>query len=582
MKSSDYIVEFFADKGIKDFFGYQGTMIAHFADAVERSSQVTNHCSYNEQGAAFAAVGYAKASGRCALAYATSGPGAANLVSGIADAYFDSTPVIFITGQLNTYEYLGIEGVRQNGFQEMDVVSTVSAITKYAVKVENKDDIRYILEKAWYIANNGRQGPVVIDLPMDMQRQEIEHEQMRGFDPAEMEQEPAASADTDAVTADIMSALKKAKAPVFLLGNGIIRGSETHRAIIGLAEKLDVPVLTSMLARDLLPYEHRLNFGHIGSAYGHRYANMIIYKKADLVICLGCSLCKRQVSMYNEKFAENARIIRVDIDEHELARKIHKDETGYLADCNEVIRKMTESDVSDFGSYEDWIRRCNEIKDKLEAFDRTYKERDPNHLIEEVSMHTPDGTAVCADVGQHQVWTSQSFLLKPHQTMIFSGGHGAMGFALPAAIGAHFGVQDRALAICGDGAMQMNIQELQWVFREQLPVTIIVMNNSSLGLIRQQQDDMLDSRYAGAAPSGGYTTPDFCAVAKAYGIPAAKVCSKEEIEAVMKELDVNGPRLIEIQVSEDSMAYPKTNFGEEMFDQRPYMPKGLLDEILKI
>ena len=250
MKSSDYIVKFFADKGIKDFFGYQGTMIAHFADAVERSSEVTNHCSYNEQGAAFAAVGYAKASGRCALAYATSGPGAANLVSGIADAYFDSTPVIFITGQLNTYEYLGIEGVRQNGFQEMDVVATVSAITKYAVKVENKDDIRYILEKAWYIANTGRQGPVVIDLPMDMQRQEIEHEQMRGFDPAQLAQDPAACADTDAITVDIMSSLKKAKAPVFLLGNGIIRGSETHSRIIDLAEKLGVDIADTIAIGD--------------------------------------------------------------------------------------------------------------------------------------------------------------------------------------------------------------------------------------------------------------------------------------------------------------------------------------------
>lgn len=582
MKSSDYIVQFFADRGIKDFFGYQGTMIAHFADAVERNAAVTNHCSYHEQGAAFASVGYAKASGRCALAYATSGPGAANLVSGIADAYFDSTPVVFITGQLNTYEYLNIEGVRQNGFQEMDVVATVGAITKYAVKVEDENDIRYILEKAWYIANEGRQGPVVIDLPMDMQRMDVEHSRMRGFDPSELPEEPAAKADTEAIAEDILGSLRKAKAPVFLLGNGIIRGSEAHRSVMGLAGKLGIPVLTSMLARDLLPHAHALNFGHIGSAYGHRYANLIIYKKADLVISLGCSLCKRQVSMYNEKFAENARIIRVDIDRHELARRIHRDETGYLADCNEVINKLCQRDVSDFDRYESWIERCRTIKEKLEEFDRTYEEREPNRFIEAVSMNTPDGTAVCADVGQHQVWTSQSFLLKENQTMIFSGGHGAMGFALPAAIGAHYGVGDRALAICGDGAMQMNIQELQWVCREQLPVTIIVMNNSSLGLIRQQQDDMLEGRYAGAAPPGGYTAPDFCAVAEAYGIPSAKAACREEIDQAMEELDVNGPRLIEIRVSDRSMAYPKTNFGEEMFDQRPYMPRGLLDEILKL
>lgn len=582
MKSSNYIVKFFADKGIHDFFGYQGTMIAHFADAVCSCQEVRNHCSYNEQGAAFAAVGYAKASGKCALAYATSGPGAANLVSGIADAYFDSIPVIFITGQLNTYEYLGIDGVRQNGFQEMDVVATVQAITKYAVKVEDASDLRYILEKAWYIANHGRKGPVVIDLPMDMQRQDVDPDMLKAFEPDTKPVPDYMDADIDAITEDIMDALKRAKAPIFLLGNGIIRGSKTHKDIIDLAERLGVPILTSMLARDLLPFDHELNFGHIGSAYGHRYANMIIYKKADLVICLGCSLCKRQVSMYNEKFAENALLIRVDIDRHELQRKIHKDETGYLADCNSVIERMVNTDISDFGNYENWVSRCEVIKEKLIAFDKTYEERIPNIFIERISECTPNGTAVCADVGQHQVWTSQSFKLKDDQTMSFSGGHGAMGFALPAAIGAHYGTGKKSMAICGDGAMQMNIQELQWVFREQIPITIVVMNNSSLGLIRQQQDDMLESRYAGAAPSGGYTAPNFCAIAEAYGIPAMKVSELEQIEEAMKELNENGPRLIEVQVSNQSMAYPKTVFGEEMFNQRPHLPEGLLNELLEI
>ena len=422
MKSSDYIVNFLADKGINHFFGYQGTMIAHFVDSVCRHEKIQNHCCYNEQGAAFAAVGYAKATGKTAVAYATSGPGAVNLLSGIADAYYDSTPVIYITGQLNTYEYTGIENIRQHGFQEMNIVSTVESVAKYCVKVENKEDIRYIFEKAYYMANEGRPGPVVIDLPMNMQREDIDPESLRGFTP---EKEDGFDSPKKA-SESIIGALNNAKSPVIMLGNGIIRGSETHDKIIKIAEKLRLPIVTSMLGRHLLEYDHDLNMGHIGGGYGHRYANIIVYKKADLIISLGCSLCKRQTAMNTEKFAENAKIIRVDIDKNELLRKVHSDEESWLTDCNEVIFELWNMIENCKGDYNEWSNKCSVIRNKLEEFDSSCDVREPNTFLETISDMTPEGTPVCCDVGQHQVWTSQSFKIKKGQCLLFSGGHGAI------------------------------------------------------------------------------------------------------------------------------------------------------------
>jgi len=574
MKSSDYIVSFFAGKGIDHFFGYQGTMIAHFVDSVYQSKDVENHVCYNEQGAAFAAVGYAKAKGRCGLAYATSGPGALNLVSGIADAYYDSTPVIFITGQLNTYEYTGIEGIRQNGFQETDVVSIVKSITKYTVKVEKAEDIRYVLEKAWYEANTGRRGPVVIDLPMDMQRQDIDPDSMKGFLP----DTECIFDDPQKAAEEISDALNESRRPVILLGNGIIKDSDTHYKIKKIAEKADIPIVTSMLGRHLMSENDRLNFGYLGGGYGHRYANMIVYKKADLIISLGCSMCKRQTAMNTEKFAEDALIMRVEIDPHELKRVLHQDERDFFTDCRSVIDELVKKTC--VKRFEDWLETCSKIKSMLKSFDDSCEERKPNKYIEAISDFAEDSMPICCDVGQHQVWGTQSFKLKPAQRLLISGGHGAMGFSLPAAIGAYYALGKRAFVIAGDGAIQMNIQELQWVVREQIPVTIFVMNNNSLGLIHQQQDDIFESRYAGSTDEGGYTTPDFTDVAQAYGISAKKAESIPELISVLEKTDMNKPALIEIILETDSKASPKTYFGEEMYNQRPYMPDDLMKEIL--
>ena len=286
MNVSDNIVEFFLNKGIEDFFGYQGTMIVFLVDAIHRNPRAHNHSCYNEQGAAFAACGYAQATGHCSMAYATSGPGAINLLNGVADAWSDSKPVIFITGQINTHEYLNIKGIRQQGFQEIDVVSMAKPITKYCTQITKAEDVRYEFEKAWYIANEGRRGPVLLDLPMDVQRVVIDDwNSLRSYTPEA--QEEIASVDIEWLHSEI----KNSKKPLLMVGNGV--DNSRYAQLRKFVEVNDLPVVTTLLAKKFLPADHPLNFGVVGGAYGHRSANMLVYK-TDLLVVLGASMCTRQ------------------------------------------------------------------------------------------------------------------------------------------------------------------------------------------------------------------------------------------------------------------------------------------------
>ncbi|MCI5598307.1 MAG: thiamine pyrophosphate-binding protein [Ruminococcus sp.] len=576
MKASDFIVSYLKEQGIKDIFGYQGTMIAHFVDSVCKADGIENHMCYNEQGAAFAAVGLAKASGKTAVAYSTSGPGAINLMNGIADAYYDSAPVVFFTGQLNEYEYTGISELRQQGFQETDVVDMVKPITKYATHISKVEDLKYELEKAFYIANEGRKGPVVLDIPMNVQREDLDLEKAKSFTPPK----DKVIINYEMVATQIIDEIIKAEKPMLLLGNGIVKGSDFHKDVLKLVKELNIPIITSLPGRHLLKVDDELNFGYIGAAYGHRYANILAYKKADLIVSLACSFCKRQTGGKSENFAKNAKIIRVDIDRNELLRKVHSDETHYCCDCEKLVKAMLKVLKDKKVDKTSWVETCKKVKEPLVDFDNHSKEREPNKFIDLISNYATDDTVVCCDVGQHQIWMAQSFKITDNQRLLFSGGHGAMGFALPAAIGAYYLNKKPTVAVCGDGAFQMNIQELQWVKRENLPVTSIVLNNESLGLIQQQQDDFFDGNHFGSTAEGGYDAPVFKNIGEAYGINSYSVNSIEELEETLKTIDKTKPNLIEVHLDIKSKAYPKTYFGEEMYNQKPYIDKELMEEIL--
>lgn len=580
MKLTDFIVSFLEKKGIHDFFGYQGTMIAHFVDSVEKNPNTQNHSCYNEQGASFAACGYAQAKDDCACAYATSGPGAVNLLSGVADAYFDSLPVIFLTGQLNTYEYSGIDGLRQQGFQEIDIVSMAKPITKYCVQIRKAEDIVVELNKAYHIATTGRKGPVLIDLPMDMQRGEVENPV---FDMS-FEDEKYDGGLADKAASTIEEALRTAKRPVIMMGHGV-DSKESKNTLLNFAEKFQIPVITSVLAKSAVPEDHPLNFGCIGGAYGHRYANMIANIKSDLLLCFGISLCTRQIGVKVHEFAKNARIIRIDIDKYNLQRDIHEgsiNEDKFCVTTESVINRLKKMAFVVDEERNDWVFVCNEIKGNLQAVDAETPERYPNKMVETLSGCLEDTSAIAIDVGQHMVWSYQSFKNHKGQNLLFSGGHGAMGYALPAAIGAHYATGKPVACICGDGAFQMNIQELQWVKRENIPIKMIVMNNGALGMIRHLQRDYFDCLFAGTSEGCGFSSCDFRKVAQGYGIEAERVWCDEVPEKAPEFLLGQGPRLLEITMEHGTFAYPKTCLGEPIHNQQPYAPRDVYEKLLSL
>ena len=594
MKLSDYVVAFLQKKGIRHFFGYQGTMIAHLVDSIERNPDTENHSSYNEQGAAFAACGYAQAKEECACAYATSGPGAVNLLSGVADAYYDSLPVIFLTGQLNTYEYSGIKGLRQQGFQETDIVAMAKPITKYAVQIRDAEDIVTELNKAYHIATTGRRGPVLIDLPMNIQRGEVENpvydmefeEDVCGVEVEEAVETASAHIlhGTDEAVRAICDELERAKRPVIMLGHGV-DSAVSQQKLIRFARSRQIPIITSVLAKSVLAYDDPQNFGCIGGAYGHRYANMIANAKSDLLLCFGISLCTRQIGTKVNEFAKGAKIIRVDLDPYNLQRNIHENgenEIKILAETGTLIQALDKVPCREQEGISDWMVVCSEIRENLQAVDDALPERYPNRMIGELSDMLKDTGAIAVDVGQHMVWSYQSFKNREGQKLLFSGGHGAMGYALPAAIGAYYATGKPTACICGDGAFQMNIQELEWVKRENLPVKIMVMNNEALGMIRHLQRDYFDCLFAGTTDGCGFASCDFSKVAAAYGIPSCRMHCEDVKEEAPQFMEGQGPKLLEVMLEHGTFAYPKTCLGEPIHNQQPYAPKSVYDHLMAL
>ena len=594
MKLSDYVVAFLQKKGIRHFFGYQGTMIAHLVDSIERNPDTENHSSYNEQGAAFAACGYAQAKEKCACAYATSGPGAVNLLSGVADAYYDSLPVIFLTGQLNTYEYSGIKGLRQQGFQETDIVAMAKPITKYAVQIRDAEDIVTELNKAYHIATTGRRGPVLIDLPMNIQRGEVENpvydmefeEDVCGVEVEEAVENASAHIlhGTDEAVRAICDELERAKRPVIMLGHGV-DSAVSQQKLIRFARSRQIPIITSVLAKSVLAYDDPQNFGCIGGAYGHRYANMIANAKSDLLLCFGISLCTRQIGTKVNEFAKGAKIIRVDLDPYNLQRNIHENgenEIKIMAETGTLIQALDKVPCREQEGISDWMVVCSEIRENLQAVDDALPERYPNRMIGELSDMLKDTGAIAVDVGQHMVWSYQSFKNREGQKLLFSGGHGAMGYALPAAIGAYYATGKPTACICGDGAFQMNIQELEWVKRENLPVKIMVMNNEALGMIRHLQRDYFDCLFAGTTDGCGFASCDFSKVAAAYGIPSCRMHCEDVKEEAPQFMEGQGPKLLEVMLEHGTFAYPKTCLGEPIHNQQPYAPKSVYDHLMAL
>jgi acetolactate synthase-1/2/3 large subunit len=572
MKLSDYVIDFIAKQGVTYIFEFIGGAITHLIDSTVDRDDIRCISVHHEQSGAFAAEAYARINGRLGVAMATSGPGALNMVTGIGSCWFDSVPCLFITGQVNTYEYKFNRPVRQIGFQETDIVSVVSSLTKYAVLVTDSKRIRYHLEKAVYLAQSGRPGPVLLDIPMDVQRAQVEPDELPGFlGSAEHLALEQPSCDPQSI-ATVRQQLAGAKRPVILAGGGV-RTSGATAELAELVGRTGIPVVTTLLGLDSLPHDDSAFFGMIG-AYGNRFSNMTL-ANSDFLIILGARLDSRQTGTRPDTFARAAYKVHVDIDPCELQAKVpvelavNSDVRTFLTSLNTELADFTKPDLAD------WYRVINGYRQHYptRSSETEFSGIEPNRFMEQLSNLCAPGDLVCLDVGQNQMWAAQSFRLKERQRMLISGGMGAMGFALPAAMGAvNAAPGQRAIAIAGDGGIQVNIQDLDTVAAHRLPVKIIVLNNGCLGMVRQFQDMYFGGRQQSTVI--GYGCPDLVAIATAYGIPAFVVENPDQVdEVISRALALEGPAFVEVKLVQTTCVNPKLVVNRPIEDMSPHLER---------
>ena len=576
IKISDYIIEFLLSKNINKTFGYIGGAIAHIYHSIDKYKEMEIINCIHEQGAGFAAEGYARITGKSGVAFATSGPGATNLITPIGSCYFDSVPTMFITGQVNTYEYKYDKPVRQIGFQETDIVSIIKPIVKYAVMVDKVEDIRYELEKAYYLSQEGRKGPVLVDIPMNIQRTEVDISSLKSFFDSneyfELENNKKEKNNVD----EVINLLKESKRPIVLIGGGV-RLSNANVELLNYVEKYSIPVVYSLMGKDAISEDYKYNLGLIGS-YGNRYGNLAL-ANSDLILVLGSRLDTRQTGTSLDTFAREAKIIQVDVDKNELGSKI-KIDIEINSDVKDFIATLNKYEINIDTT--EWLKKLKEYKNKFSStvgIDNNLKI--PNYVVSIISKYLQDED-ICVDVGQHQMWTAQSLNIKATQRVLFSGGMGAMGFALPASIGACIGSNKRTVVIAGDGGIQMNIQELEVINRRKLPIKIFVLNNKNLGMVRQFQELYFDKKYLGTIDD--YSVPNFVDIAKAYAIKARKIDNISKLEIELKDIfSSNEPELINIELPvEMTTVEPKLIVNKPIEDMHPFISKDELSSLMII
>ena len=577
MKASDFVARYLETRGVTHTFELVGGMITHLLDSLSRQTSIQIVSCHHEQGAAFAAEGYGRITGVPGIALATSGPGATNLLTGIGSCFFDSTPTVFLTGQVNTHELKGERGIRQLGFQETDIVSMAQPICKWAVQVQRAADLPAVLEEAFRLALDGRQGPCLVDLPMNVQSEGIEDEVAEqaleraatlGGKAISTPSAPSAASNLKKQFQRLTEAIREAERPLLLMGGGCA-AFPNRSASREVAEALGIPVVLSLMGVDVLAESHPQRVGFIGS-YGNRWANKAL-GSADLLVVMGSRLDIRQTGADLESFCAGKQIWQIDIDQAEMGVRVRPD-WSLCCSIQEAAAALTA--FSDRPTYDHraWKETISTLRSQYPA-PREYpaepNECNPVTLLQELSRLAPGPCQYITDVGQHQMWAAQSLAFRDHDRFITSGGMGAMGFGLPAAIGAAFAKPDRiTILISGDGSFQLNIQELETVRRNELPLKILLFNNHCHGMVRQFQETYFQGNLQSTAK--GYSTPDFVAIGRAYAIPSSTLPpGADTASALWGFLGTDGPALLEVPLSINSKVYPKLAFGRRFGEMEP-------------
>ena len=562
IKVSDWIFSYLSDQGAKDIFLLPGGGCMHLLDSLGRCQALHPVCCLHEQAAVIAAEAYGQYTNHMGVALVTTGPGGTNAITGVAGAWIDSTPLLVISGQVKRQDMRQQVGVRQMGIQEVDIVSLVAPITKYAVTVTEPETVKYHLQKALHLATTGRKGPVWLDIPLDVQGSVVEEDKLAGFE-ASVE-----NIDREAIrqkAAEALALLNTAQRPVILLGNGVrLCGAveKFHR----LAERLGIPVLATWKASDLIPENHRLYSGKPG-AIGQRGANFT-QQNADWIMTLGARLDLCQVGHNYPNFARAARKVVVDIDPAEIGKletfgmhidvKVHADLSDFLDCMLEVAEVQAKSD------HTQWLARCKEWARQYPVVLPEHKggEGPVNlyHLVDQLSellqpddLIVPGSSGACAEVVQ------QAFSHKKGQRLLNTPGLGAMGFGLPAAMGACLASGGRrTVGIIGDGGLQHNIQELETLSRLQLPIKYFILNNGGYGSIKAMQESHFEGRYVCCNAQSGLTLPDICRLGEVYGIRTMRIESQANLSAQVEAvLASEGTVICDVIVDPDTPTSPR-------------------------
>ena len=537
LTGAEILIKSLLDEGVDTIFGYPGGAVLNIYDELYKyREKITHILTAHEQGASHAADGYARATGKVGVCLATSGPGATNLVTGIATAYMDSIPMVAITGNV-TKKLLG-----KDSFQEVDITGITMPITKHNYIVKDVNDLQRIVKEAFYIAKEGRPGPVLIDIPKDITGAKAIYNPTI---PKKVERRTKHI--TEEALQSVAKLINEAENPFIYAGGGVV-SSEAYEELMEMVNKINSPIATSLMAMSAFPYNHPLYTGMIGM-HGSKASN-ILTSKCDLLITLGARFSDRVIS--NQNHIRNAKIIHIDVDPAEINKNIKVD-AFVVGDLKIVLQRLLP--LLKEKKCEEWIEKMRELKalDIKETSDTG--ELTPEFLFRKLSELDDGSFVLTTEVGQHQMWASQFFKFKTPRSFISSGGLGTMGYGLGASIGAQIALKDKqVINIAGDGSFGMNCNELVTAAKNKLPIIVIILNNNSLGMVRQWQNFFYEGRYSSTTLN---RTTDFVKLVEAFGGKGYRVFEKGELVPVLKEaLEYKGPVVIDYVIHNDKKVFP--------------------------
>lgn len=580
MRVADYIADYIYKLGVKHVFMLSGGGMMFLSDGLAQHKKLKVVCNHHEQASAMAAVSYAKYNNNFGVAYVTTGCGGTNAVTGLLNAWQDSIPTIFISGQVkreNTTRNSGLK-LRQFGTQEVDIIPVVESLTKYAVLVDEPEEIAFHLDKAVYLAKNGRPGPVWLDIPLDVQSATIDKKNLRRFIVKKNDLNPDIAKDE---LSELYTLLKNSKRPIVISGQGI-RLSNTQNEMMSFVEQHNIPVVTPFLGIGTIPTTHELFIGRIGSK-GDRPGNFAL-QNSDLVIVLGSRLSINSIGYDSKNFAREAKIVIVDIDKEEHSKKtvrkdlfIHCDLRNFFK-ANRLDKKL---------NHDGWVKKCQDWKKKWPVCISEYAKSDKVNLyyfVDRLTKKMKDDAVVVSDAGSAFYVTSQAINLRKKQRYITSGGQAEMGYTTPACVGVSYAKKGgEVLGITGDGSFQLNIQELQTIVHNNLPIKLFVWNNDGYLSIRATQRNFFENRLIGTDKTSGLSFPELKKIAKAYNIKYFNIPNGKKVDEVIKEVfKFKGPVICEVMCIRDQEIVPTVSsykkedgvmVSKPMEDMRPFLSR---------